>query len=89
MDRRTPARITAPPGGSPGQLDAGQAPVGLAPTPQQDGEAGFGRPISRRRCRMMGGDITVESASGHGSIFTIRLPAEAPRVTAAHDARSP
>ena len=52
-------------------------------TTRNYGGTGLGLPISRRFCRMMGGDITVESAAGEGSTFTIRLPvtvveAEAP-----------
>jgi PAS domain S-box-containing protein len=43
-------------------------------TTRDYGGTGLGLPISRRFCRMMGGDITVESRAGEGSTFTIRLP---------------
>jgi signal transduction histidine kinase/DNA-binding response OmpR family regulator len=43
-------------------------------TSRDYGGTGLGLPISRRFCRMMGGDITVQSRSGKGSAFTIRLP---------------
>jgi signal transduction histidine kinase len=46
-----------------------------APVPSDEG-VGLGLWISRDLARAMGGDLTVESALGQGSVFTLTLPAD-------------
>jgi hypothetical protein len=40
-------------------------------------DEGLGLAITRKLARMMGGDVTVASEPGKGSVFTVRLPAGA------------
>ncbi len=47
-----------------------------ASTSRKYGGTGLGLALSRRFCRMMGGDITVASQAGKGSTFTIVLPTQ-------------
>ena len=47
-----------------------------ASTARRYGGTGLGLALSRRLCRMMGGEVTVTSAPDRGSTFTARLPAE-------------
>jgi signal transduction histidine kinase len=46
-------------------------------TARRYGGTGLGLALSRKLARMMGGDVTVSSEPGKGSVFTVRLPAGA------------
>jgi CheY-like chemotaxis protein len=47
-----------------------------ASTTRKYGGTGLGLAISRRFCQLMGGDISVKSEQGRGSLFTVDLPVE-------------
>ena len=58
-------------------------------TTRQFGGTGLGLVLTRRFCEMMGGEVTVKSEPGQGSVFTIRLPrgAASPRSADAGQSR--
>jgi signal transduction histidine kinase/DNA-binding response OmpR family regulator len=45
-----------------------------ASTTRNFGGTGLGLVLTRRFCEMMGGEVTVSSVPGKGSVFTIKLP---------------
>jgi signal transduction histidine kinase/ActR/RegA family two-component response regulator len=47
-----------------------------ASTARRYGGTGLGLALTRRIMQMLGGDVTVDSSPGEGSVFTLRFPAE-------------
>jgi signal transduction histidine kinase/CheY-like chemotaxis protein len=58
-------------------------------TTRKYGGTGLGLALSRRLCRLMGGDISVTSEAGHGSVFTVRLPADVARIAQPAESAEP
>ena len=59
-----------------------------ASTTRQYGGTGLGLAITRHLCRMMGGDVSVTSALGAGSAFTITMPLEQEAAAHMREARA-
>ena len=63
-------------GMTPEQRDELFAPFtqGDASSTRRYSGTGLGLALSRRLCKAMGGELSVDSSPQHGSIFTVRLP---------------
>jgi signal transduction histidine kinase/CheY-like chemotaxis protein len=91
------ARRVADPDGDRVQFVVSDTGIGMAPeqlqglfqafsqarssTSRDYGGTGLGLAITRHFCRMLGGDVAVQSTPGKGSIFTLTLPAVCPAAT--------
>ena len=58
-------------------------------TTRKFGGTGLGLALTRAFGRLLGGDITVESTSGEGTTFTLRLPVRMPERQDLHQAEEP
>ena len=55
---------------------------------RQAGGTGLGLSVARRLARLLGGDLTVDSAPGEGARFTVPLPLRAPASDGVRSARA-
>ncbi|MEZ5985111.1 MAG: ATP-binding protein [Hyphomonas sp.] len=58
-------------------------------TTRRFGGTGLGLPITRKLARMMGGDVSVVSEPGRGSVFTLKFVAESSEALHVHDSVLP
>ncbi|MDB5819023.1 MAG: histidine kinase [Rhizobacter sp.] len=96
-------RVEARPGGNLA-IEVRDSGIGIAPeqhdnifeafrqadgtTSRKYGGTGLGLSISRELVKLLGGEVTLRSALGEGSSFTVRLPVEGPQIAGARVANA-